>query len=61
MPNNWKIPLALEKRIRTRDKRCVYCGKKFVSNPKDRATWEHIDNDASHGDFIQTRKMLLVK
>ena len=48
MANNWKIPKVLEDRIRRRDTRCVYCGKNFGSSVKDRATWEHIDNDASH-------------
>jgi hypothetical protein len=38
----------MEDRIRLRDKVCVYCGKRFTPNPKDRATWEHIDNDASN-------------
>jgi hypothetical protein len=45
MTNNWNIPDWLEKRVRERDKSCVYCHVKFRPNFKDRATWEHIDND----------------
>jgi hypothetical protein len=48
MANNWHIPWDLEDRIRIRDKVCVYCGKRFAANTKDRATWEHIDNNASN-------------
>jgi hypothetical protein len=47
--NRWNIPDWLEKEIRERDKRCVYCGVEFVAGNKARramATWEHIVNDA---------------
>ncbi len=45
MANNWNIPDWLEKKIINRDKRCVYCRVVFKRNHRDRATWEHIDND----------------
>jgi len=47
MANNWNIPDWLEKKIRHRDKTCIYCGVKFKNNNYDRASWEHIENDAS--------------
>lgn len=49
MANNWKIPAWLEKEVRERDKRCVYCGVEFTSvkiSKKTTASWEHIINDA---------------
>lgn len=50
MANNWNIPGWLEKEVRARDIRCVYCGTDFLS-PKESArlspSWEHIINDAS--------------
>jgi len=42
----------LENEVRTRDKRCVYCGVEMIhkvprGNPrKHAATWEHIINDS---------------
>jgi len=48
MSNNWNIPSELEDFVRRRDRDCVYCHVKFQSNPKDRASWEHIDNDAGN-------------
>ena len=27
--NSWNIPIELERQIRNRDKKCVYCGKDF--------------------------------
>ena len=45
MSNNWNIPAELEGKVRERDTECVYCHVKFQPNPKDRASWEHIDND----------------
>lgn len=48
MTNNWNIPKELEQEIRLRDKKCVYCHKEFKSNFKDRATWEHKDNNAKN-------------
>jgi len=48
--NNWNIPEELEKEIRKRDKKCVYCGVNFGSSKESRktqASWEHIINDAS--------------
>lgn len=50
--NSWNIPDSLEKEIRARDKKCVYCGVALIeklppgSPRKAMATWEHIINDA---------------
>lgn len=45
--NSWNIPDALEKEVRFRDKRCVYCGVLFDKKVKKNSpTWEHIINDA---------------
>lgn len=47
--NRWNIPLWMEKIIKDRDKRCVYCGVDFTSNKEDRKSspsWEHIVNDS---------------
>ena len=49
MANNWNIPDWLEKEVRQRDKKCVYCGVEFEASKiskKSAATWEHIINDA---------------
>lgn len=49
MANNWNIPAWLEKEVRERDKKCVYCGVEFTSSKvskKTAASWEHIINDA---------------
>ena len=49
--NSWGIPTRLETQIRKRDRRCVYCHivlKEYPHArgvPKNKATWEHIDND----------------
>jgi hypothetical protein len=46
--NNWNIPSWLEKEVRERDKRCVYCGVEFTPakiSKKTAASWEHIIND----------------
>jgi hypothetical protein len=49
--NRWKIPDELEAKIRERDKFCVYCHivmKEYPhvkGVPRNKATWEHIDND----------------
>jgi hypothetical protein len=49
--NRWNIPDGLEEKIRKRDKLCVYCHvelKDYSHAPgvqKNKATWEHIDND----------------
>jgi len=48
MSNKWNIPPELENKIKSRDKVCFYCKKEFKNNPKDRATWEHIDNCAKN-------------
>jgi len=45
MANKWNIPKELEEKIKKRDKSCVYCHKEFKNNPKDKLTWEHIDNN----------------
>ena len=47
--NNWDIPDWLEKEVKDRDRKCVYCGTAFESSMETRksmATWEHIVNDA---------------
>ncbi len=50
--NKWGIPEWLEKKVRERDKHCVYCGVKLLEkmpaqgSRKDVASWEHIVNDA---------------
>ncbi|WP_334106319.1 hypothetical protein [Methylobacillus sp.] len=49
MANNWNIPSQLEKEVRERDKKCVYCGAEFTPAKISRrtcASWEHIINDA---------------
>ena len=49
MANNWNIPAWLEKEVRERDKKCVYCGTEFTPakvSKKTAASWEHIINDA---------------
>ena len=51
MTNNWNIPEWLEKKVKKRDKSCVYCHIKLKEYPSikgtpcDKATFEHIDND----------------
>ena len=51
--NNWGIPEWLEREVRERDKRCVYCGIQMVDQMPPRgprkaaATWEHVINDQS--------------
>ena len=51
MSNNWNIPDWLEKKVKDRDKLCVYCRVKMKEYPRakgtpgDKATFEHIDND----------------
>jgi 5-methylcytosine-specific restriction endonuclease McrA len=51
--NRWGIPDWLEKEVRERDKKCVYCGVDMIektprSGPRNSvATWEHIVNDAN--------------
>ncbi len=56
--NSWNIPDSLEREVRARDKRCVYCGVQMLpkvphgSRRDAVATWEHIINDA----LITTRE-----
>jgi 5-methylcytosine-specific restriction endonuclease McrA len=48
MANNWRVEDWLERKVRRRDKSCVYCRLKFGPTKRSRrnqATWEHIDND----------------
>ncbi len=51
--NNWNIPADLEKEIKERDKKCVYCGIELTEticpnkSRKNLGTWEHIINDAT--------------
>lgn len=50
--NTWNIPEQLEKEVRARDRKCVYCGIQMLhkvpkgSPRRAAATWEHIINDA---------------
>ena len=50
--NKWGIPAWLEREVRQRDKKCVYCGTPMLESPstggsrKTVATWEHIINDS---------------
>lgn len=39
--NSYNIPASIEEKIRSRDKKCVYCGKDFEGDE----TIEHIDNN----------------
>lgn len=49
--NAWGISVGDEGQIRKRDKRCSYCGVQMKPRlkargvPRDKATWEHINND----------------
>jgi hypothetical protein len=44
MSNRFGIPNEVERRIRVRDTRCVYCGKRFSrASRKDKATIEHLN------------------
>lgn len=49
--NRWGIPDWLEKKIRDRDKLCVYCHielKEYLDikgTPKDKATFEHLTDE----------------
>jgi hypothetical protein len=51
--NNWGIPDWLEKEVKNRDKKCIYCCIQMIEKMPPRgprkavATWEHIINDAS--------------
>ena len=51
--NKWGIPDWLEKEVKERDKKCVYCGVHMIEQVPPRgprknvATWEHIINDAT--------------
>lgn len=51
--NRWGIPEELEKKVRRRDKHCIYCRVHLLESPSDSdsrkavATWEHIVNDAT--------------
>lgn len=48
--NRWRIPADLEAAVLARDQRCIYCGVRFagIDGPRgQRASWEHIVNDAS--------------
>ena len=50
--NQWGIPEQLEREVRQRDKKCIYCRTPMLELPpadgsrKSVATWEHIINDA---------------
>jgi hypothetical protein len=54
--NRWGITVAVQERVRVRDKKCVYCRAAFKRHVRGRggrvriATWEHIDNDGDCSD-----------
>jgi hypothetical protein len=43
--NSYNIPEEIEMEVRSRDKKCVYCGRQF--NEKVRPSIEHIINDVN--------------
>ena len=46
MVNKWDIPDWLERKVRNRDKFCVYCKVRLKEHPYGhKATFEHIDNN----------------
>ncbi len=53
----WGIPSWLEEKVKKRDIFCVYCGIELreyshtKGNPRDKATWEHIDNDGPNSEL----------
>jgi len=57
----WGIPDWLEEKVRKRDKFCVFCHVRLKEYPrakkgqKDRATWEHIDNDGPNSELNVVR------
>ena len=49
MANNWNIPDWLERKVRERDIRCVYCNVLMKKgDSRNRATFEHIENNAKN-------------
>jgi 5-methylcytosine-specific restriction endonuclease McrA len=56
MSNKWNIPDWIEKKVMERDKYCVYCNVEMKEyshtkgTPRDKATFEHIDNYGSSSD-----------
>ncbi|MDD2358428.1 MAG: hypothetical protein PHX13_11010 [Thiovulaceae bacterium] len=38
MANNWNIPISLEREVRARDKKCVYCGVDFMPTKVSKKT-----------------------
>ncbi len=48
MANRWGIPKDVEKHVKGRDVKCVYCGVDFLkeeNSRKSKPSWEHIVND----------------
>jgi hypothetical protein len=48
MPNRWGIPAEVEKVVRQRYTKCVYCGVEFSTennSRRNKSSWEHIIND----------------
>ncbi|MBL7871104.1 MAG: hypothetical protein JNM78_05800 [Cyclobacteriaceae bacterium] len=48
MSNRWGIPAEVEKVVRQRDTKCVYCGVEFSAEKNSRrnkSSWEHMVND----------------
>ena len=54
MPNRFGVPATVEQRLRARDTRCVYCGKRFSRRTRKHwPTIEHLSEEPpfywSHG------------
>jgi len=56
MANIFGIPPDIERRLRSRDRRCVYCGRRMEAyprtrgTPRDKATIEHLNHRARWGE-----------
>lgn len=56
MANSFGIPPDIEHRLRVRDRRCVYCGRRMKQyprtrgTPRDKATIEHLNHRARWGE-----------
>lgn len=54
MSNRWGIPDEVERIVRLRDTKCVYCGVDFLKpsiSRKNKPSWEHIINDIRINDI----------
>jgi hypothetical protein len=53
MANTYRISEQDERRIRARDKNCVYCGVELKKSPwRDSATIEHFNNDGPFQEYF---------